>query len=254
MNKITLVCITSYKNCLVNYASYYLDSLKFNHIIFIDSLNESLRNMFINFENITVLNFKDLNTDVNNYNSFNKLIVDVYNIIIDKFANEYDYLAFFDDDEYLEIKNKDLTSIHDYLNYFDFNNYSCIKVKWSVYKDDRIDGDPIFNTNFCRLIDSFETTDKIFKTIVNCKNKNNEIPYFYGDAHNNSTSHYCDSNCCDLHDPLLINCYNQTLVLNHFMYSPLIDYIKRRIVNRFECSNNDFGCTAKQIVNDWFNR
>ena len=87
-----------------------------------------------------------------------------YNDCISKFANKYDWIAFFDQDEFLVIKTNE--SLNDWLSYYEM--YDSIGVMWKYFGDSNItevnDNKSIARFTMCQKGTSIE-----FKTILNTK-------------------------------------------------------------------------------------
>ena len=80
-----------------------------------------------------------------------------YNHCYETYGNEYDWIAFFDFDEFLTlVKDKD---IKEFLSRFD--NYDAVKINWMIYTDNNLvknDGRP--------LLERFTTPMQLDKSIV----------------------------------------------------------------------------------------
>lgn len=55
----------------------------------------------------------------------------VYNVFLNKYQNEYDWVAFFDVDEFLVLKKHD--NIKDFLN--DYDEFGCVGINWYLFGD-----------------------------------------------------------------------------------------------------------------------
>lgn len=54
-----------------------------------------------------------------------------YNDCYSKYGNEYDWIAFFDFDEFLTLVEDD--DVHSFLS--NFNDFECVKINWMIYTD-----------------------------------------------------------------------------------------------------------------------
>ena len=99
-----------------------------------------------------------------------------------KYANDYDWVAFFDFDEFLVLKNH--STIQEYLEGVNTKgDFDCVKVNWMIYTDNNMienDGRPV-NERFKTPMDydkkvgfNFPQNNHI-KSIVKCKTDNFEI-------------------------------------------------------------------------------
>jgi len=127
--KVALCCIIKNENLyLKEYIEYY-KKLEFAKIFIYDNndidgedpnniLKEYIDNNFV---------------EVINYRGLKYCQAEAYQECYRKYNNEYDWIAFFDADEFLTLVNH--TSINDYLSQRCFNNYNVILLHWKVYGD-----------------------------------------------------------------------------------------------------------------------
>lgn len=93
-----------------------------------------------------------------------------------RYYDEYDWVAFFDFDEFLVLKNH--SNIHDYLEWISAKgDFDCVKVNWMIYTDNNMvenDGRPL-NERFTKPMDYDKNIGFNFpqnnhtKSIVKCK-------------------------------------------------------------------------------------
>jgi hypothetical protein len=112
----------------LEYVEYYKD-LGFDKIFVYDNNRgdeehfEDVLGVYISMGFVEVVNFRD--RDV--------VQLTAYTDCYQKHSDEYDWIAFFDFDEFLVLV--DHFSIKSYLGSDIFNGYDCIKVNWMVYTD-----------------------------------------------------------------------------------------------------------------------
>lgn len=69
------------------------------------------------------------------YRNRKKCQFDAYNGCYMKYGNAYDWIAFFDCDEFLELNKEKFSTIDDYLSYDGFKDFDMIHVNWFCYGD-----------------------------------------------------------------------------------------------------------------------
>ena len=60
-----------------------------------------------------------------------------YNECYHTYSNDYDWISFFDIDEFLTLNEK-FKSIKDYLSCKELNNFNCIRINWIIYDDNNL--------------------------------------------------------------------------------------------------------------------
>lgn len=127
MIKIALCCIAKCENNYINeWCNYYIN-LGFDHIYIYDNndknyefvgsrINKNILNK------ITIIDF-----------SGDKSQIMAYNDCLKKYSNLYDYMAFFDIDEFLILKKHN--NIKEILNNNKFKEYDAIRIHWIIYGD-----------------------------------------------------------------------------------------------------------------------
>lgn len=71
--------------------------------------------------------------EITNFRDKSVCQLEAYQNCYDKHGNEYDWIAFFDFDEYLSFENNE--NIKEFLSDDIFNKYQCIHINWMVYGD-----------------------------------------------------------------------------------------------------------------------
>jgi len=86
-------------------------------------------NDYIQKKLVQIINFRERSSD-------SRPIFDAYKDCYSRNNNAYDWLSFFDMDEFLEL-NKKYKSIQDFLNDKIFKHCQNIKINWQLYKNDK---------------------------------------------------------------------------------------------------------------------
>ena len=105
--------------------------------------------------------------------------VECYNLAIDELHDKYDWIAFFDIDEFLVVKNiNGFTTIDTFLSQNKYDNIPCICVNWRIFGDSgltSIDSWSVLN----RFIMSDDKLDETSKVIIHTSYMKNMIKFFY---------------------------------------------------------------------------
>ena len=121
-----IACAANEKLYIKDWVEYYLNKIKVDRIVIIDnnfSDKEKLRTILQPYKNVTV---------ITKYRKKRMKQTDVYNEMYKRFARLYDWLMFFDIDEYLVMNNqKDLKS---WLSSVD-KEIDEIFVNWKIFDD-----------------------------------------------------------------------------------------------------------------------
>lgn len=164
--KVALCCIIKNENRYLSEFIEHYKSLGFAHIYVYDHNNkdgehcEDILQKYMDEDFVTVFDVKEtvcpqLNVYQHCYNNYNK---------------EYDWMCFFDADEFLEIRNIKYNNINDFLSQSIFNEYNCIVVNWEVYGDNELlyyDDRPV-KERFTKVAKNNETISSIAKSIIRC--------------------------------------------------------------------------------------
>ena len=157
-NRICLCTIAKNENIYAReFIEYYL-SLGFNKIIIFDNneingekfdyiLGDYIKNNFVELLDIRGLSC---------------IQIPVYNYCYRKYNQLYDWIAFFDFDEYLYIKNN--TNINNYLYNFRFRNCQSIIFNWHIYDDNKLE--KYDNRTLIERFKTLKTRSKTAKSIV----------------------------------------------------------------------------------------
>ena len=176
--KVALCCIAKLENnYIIEFIEHYLN-LGFNKIYIYDNndidgeqFNDKILD-YINNGTVVVINKRGLRVQQ----------FKVYSECYDEYKYKYDYICFFDCDEFL-ILNKHNT-IQEYLSQPKFNNYNLICINWQIYDDNELlyyENIPVkerfthkisYNLKYYN-IDPPRKANSYFKTIAKCINNYN---------------------------------------------------------------------------------
>lgn len=135
--KVALCCIGRLEN---QYALEYVDYYKligFDKIFIYDNNHDGEEH----FEDVLQSYIDDNFVEVINWRNNEAVQIKAYNDCYAKHNNEYDWIAFFDFDEFFTLTEGDIKS---YLS--NFSNCDVIKVNWMIYTDNNLvtnDGRPV---------------------------------------------------------------------------------------------------------------
>ena len=170
---------------------------------------------------------------------------DFYNRMYKEYKDQYDWICFFDIDEFLVFSNLIPSyNIKDYLSLDMFNDYDVVKINWLLFGDNDITFDGNYNVinRFKNPVQPIDFRVNIngnyifphnlmIKSIVRCK-ENVELDF---DVHypKNKDLRFCDS-CGEEEKAFqLNNAINYKYVqLNHYITKTLDEYIQK--INRGE--------------------
>lgn len=132
--KIALCCIVKLENDYIRFFVEYYRSLHFDKIILYDNndpngerLDEVIGD-YIQSNYVEIVDFRGREVAQ----------LDAYQDCYNKYNNEYDWIAFFDCDEFLAFSNEDLDDIHNLLEMKRFLKYQLMHVNWKVYGDNNM--------------------------------------------------------------------------------------------------------------------
>lgn len=201
-NKVALCCIAKCENDYIKEFVDYYRTLGFDKIFIYDN-NDSLGE---NLLDVLSEDVKEQFCEIIDYRDKKVCQLEAYQDCYDKHQHQYDWMAFFDCDEFLTFTRE--TDIKDFLNRKDFKNYQLIHVNWMMYGDNELlENDkrgvierfvnPIFPYNFKRTY-NFPENNHV-KTIVrgnlsdiSWRNPHTPICSYYRCC--NPTGRKCNSN------------------------------------------------------------
>ena len=128
--KVALCCIGRLENqYAVEYVEYY-KSIGFDKIFIYDNNHDVEEH----FEDVLQSYIDDGFVTVIDYRNKEAAQLSAYNDCYSKYGNEYDWIAFFDFDEFLTlVKDKDIKS---YLSHFE--GFQGVKINWMIYTDNNL--------------------------------------------------------------------------------------------------------------------
>ena len=127
--KVALCCIGRLENqYAVEYVDYY-KSIGFDKIFIYDNNHDGEEH----FEDVLQTYIDDGFVTVIDYRNKMLCQMKAYEECYKKHNNDYDWIAFFDFDEYITLKND--KNIKDYLSDKIFDNFECIHINWMYYGD-----------------------------------------------------------------------------------------------------------------------
>lgn len=193
------------------YCDHHLNKIGFDHIYFcIDKNSDFVK--FIKDDRVTYI---DIDSDITfkELYKYNKMIIDaakdnkqilLYNWFLDNYKNIYDWIAFIDDDEFI---NLDLNILND------FKDYSALCLAWRLRnnirmkKEENIDG--YYDLTLDEFIRNFKN-ESYHKCIVNAS----KCSIIHND-------HYADLNCKDFFKNTVIqfNQENLEYKFNHLYFN-----------------------------------
>ena len=200
----------------------------FSHIFIYDNNASDYESV----ENCIDSNIKDKITIFKEYQNISKrgLQMEIYNKFYSEYSNEYDWIAFFDVDEFLT----GVENINSFLDQDKFNDYCQIIIKWRLFGDDDIierdESIPVFE-----FFKKENTTSPInlrnsVKCIVRGKSDIEFLNVHWAKGKN--------AGCLPSGKPLISNAFyvtdsmyqDETVFLNHYRTKTLSEFIKYKLI------------------------
>lgn len=242
--KVALCCIGRMENrYAVEYVEYY-KSIGFDKIFIYDNNHDGEEH----FEEVLQQYVDDGFVEITNYRNKTHCQLESYQDCYNKHKNEYDWIAFFDFDEFLTFaKGKDAK---EYLSRF--NGYDIVKVNWMVYTDNNL-----IKNDGRRVLERFATPMEYDKRITYPFPENNHIKSIVkgglGTVRWGGTPHIPLGNakCCDsvgnVSDNSPFHPYNFELAyLRHYPTKTIDKFYSVKVQRGYPDGHKDF---FKQ--NDW---
>ena len=234
--KVALICCGRLENrYAVEFVEYY-KQLGFNHIYIADNNRdneehfEDVLQSYIDEKFVTVYDYRNINEWIH-YKSYLSIY---YNI-----SKNYDWVAFFDFDEFLTF-NKDKT-IQEYLSRKCFDNYNQILINWKTYTDNDLvynDGRPCLErfTEPMELYKKAESNDwcitnSCVKTII--RTNISDLEYSTNHCFNNEL---LKTTTCNNHGDSINICYFQPIIdytlsyIKHFPTKTIEEWINNKLI------------------------
>lgn len=238
MSKICLCALAKLENNYINeWIDYYL-SLGFDNIIIYDNNDTNSENIadvckcydtsIVEIKNVIGIPAKQ-----------NKWYSDCYRNV----SKSFDYVAFFDVDEFLFLPNN--MTIHDFLERDKFKNFECIRIPWMLYDDSNIinviDGNYKVLNRFtsCKLV---RDSKAIVRTNIEINTFTPHGPLYLKTCDPNGNE--CNNGSMNINKCLISDKVIDTNVyLKHFMMKTLEEYIKFKMKREEKNSWNKKGRT-----------
>ena len=225
---VSLCCIAKWENLYIRDFVEYYEKIGFSNITIYDNNEKSDEHFedvikdYIDSGFVRIVDVRGMGCG---------LQMRVYSDFYSRYHNEYDWIAFFDVDEYLLLK-KDKT-ISDYLSRDCFNKFNCIHVNWVMFDDNdllRYTPVPVMD-RFTRPVydENNESHNIHIKTIVKCLPCVNHIVF--------PTPHHCEFegiHVCDGSGKEVSNTWNishgsrDLAQLNHYHCKTVEEFVMNR--------------------------
>ena len=219
-----LLCtiVKNEENYLDEFINYYKE-LGFANIVLYD--NSDTKQVFYNNDFVKV-----------DYSFVNKkkCQLDCYSKCYCDYKNDYDWIAFFDVDEFLMLNNK-YANINDYLSDHIFDNYDTIKLNWKCYGDNDIEKCTSYQLKN-RFVNPLPIDIKLpriewgqnnhIKSIVRCKPSINLIWLHTHCPSNILNSCDCEGNRINKNIPFN-NINYKNAWINHYITKTINEYIQK---------------------------
>lgn len=262
--KVALCCIAKMENRYINEFVEHYKKLGFDNIFIYD-------NNDINGEKVSDAIMEHIDSGfakVIDYRGKKVCQLMAYRDCYEKFNKQYDWIAFFDCDEFLEFTDKSL-NIKDFLSFDYFLDTHAVHINWKIYDDnDLLEYDDLpLNKRFTRPRLPLDFSDKsyydypangYYKTILRCKLKNliwGRDPHYLTINPNYIAKTPSGKNCIwnfsIFRQPEFNICY-----LKHFMFKSIQEYVEVKM-QRLYPDQLDYSAKSKLklerffIYNDW---
>lgn len=242
--KVALCCIGRMENMYSQEYVEYYRNLGVDKIFVYDNNHDGDEH----FEEVLQPYIDDGLVDIVDFRNKTVCQLEAYQDCYDKHGNEYDWIAFFDFDEYLTFKDEKI-SIKDYLSYEQFNEYDMIHINWMIYDDN----DLVYYENK-PLIERFKRPKmpldfkKAYPFPQNCHIKSivrgNRKVIWDDTPHTprNYSLKCCNSNgkACDSCSPFVLPFVFDTAYLRHFTTKTIEEFYTNKVKRGFPDGNKNF--------------
>lgn len=132
--RVVLCALAKNENIYINEWCHYYLNMGFSHLYIYDNNDFSSPYVgdFIDkdiLDKITIFDLREQKGE--------KLQADVYSRFYNEYNNSFDWCAFFDVDEFLDL-NKEFKTIQEFLGQEKFEKFNQIRIKWRVFDDNDI--------------------------------------------------------------------------------------------------------------------
>lgn len=222
--KVALCCIIKDENDYLKEFVEYYKNLGVDNIILYDNndsngedINDSIKE-YIDNKYVIVIEDKDKEAQ----QEF------AYNDCIKKYGKQYDWICFFDVDEYLTLRKHN--NIKEYLKSFP-DTCDCIHINWKCMTDNNLlynDGRPLME-RFTEPADENSDLNYHIKSIVKVTNTNNLI---YGNPHFFFGCNECRSNnghLCNPYNYFIIPANWDDAYITHFIMKTITEFLYKKM-------------------------
>jgi hypothetical protein len=201
--KVALVCIAKNEDNYIEEWYNYHKKIGFDHIF----IYQNNWRCTLEKEDITKIEFDGIAVQTNAYNNF-----------LETYKNDYDWVAFFDVDEFLVLHKNN--NIKEYL--FNYDNSDAIAINWLLFGDNNINK---IDNNY-KVVDRFtkrqNSINQHIKTIVKL-NRN-----IIMNVHSPANSNWIDSNSKISNGPFNIEGTIDKIQLNHYFTKTLPEFLEKQ--------------------------
>lgn len=182
-----------------------------------------------------------------------------YNGCYKKYSHLYDWIAFFDADELLDLK--DTRNIKDFLSKDIFAKFNCIKINWKVFDDNNLLKVENSNYSFKRFTHAVRYESYTAKSILKTNIPNCVINSSHGALRADPVSHALyEGNafhivCCDVRGIERTNTRDlftpgrNNVCLNHYRYKTIEEYVLFKVVRGWPNTLANYGLDFFTISN-----
>lgn len=241
--KVALCCIGRLENRYIReYVGFYL-GIGIDKIFLYDNNYDGEER----FEDVIGDYISQGSVEVINYRNREKCQVAAYQDCYDKHGSEYDWMCFFDIDEFILFEKE--KNLKDLLNYDIYQNYDIIHVNWLCYGDNGIvnyEDKPVLE-RFVKPINPINFR-KNYQFPENCHVKSIikgglEKVMWNGTPHTPTNNlKCCDSkgNVCDSSSPFLSPMVYKNFCLRHYTTKTIEEYRDLKVKRGYPDGNKDF--------------
>ena len=244
------LCVLAKKENL--YIKYFLDIYKrlgFNHIFIYDNndvneerIEDAIKDQSLK-DFISIINYRGYR------GTYGGPQMAAYYDCYERNYKHYDWMAFFDVDEYLMLNPRNQT-IQEFLNNSRFNNCESIKINWKLYSDNNALGyeDKPLNERFTEEINESSIINTARKVIIRGNLENYTLRKNYNPHDIFSSNRSCDSNGKIRFGQRINPPEYKTAILNHYFTKSINEFCRK--IKRGHSFHN-FNLTEKLFYNNF---
>ena len=241
--KISLCCIGRLENRYIKeYVEFYL-GIGVDKIFIYDNNYDGEEH----FEDVIGDYISQGSVEIVNYRNKERCQVTAYQDCYDKHGSEYDWMCFFDIDEFIGFEKEN--NLKELLNYDIYQNYDIIHINWLCYGDSdlvRYEDKPVLE----RFVKPVMPIDfrKTYQFPENCHVKSIvrgglEKVMWNGTPHTPTNNLRCcdsDGNTCNSSSPFLIPMVYKNFCLRHYTTKTIEEYRDLKVRRGYPDGNKDF--------------